>query len=746
MAHGYAARRVTVAMALAFTLGADLAAAPPSGPQPRPRMGLALGGGSARGLAHIGVLQWLDEHRIPVDAVAGTSMGGLIGGMFATGMTTDEIRDFMASMDWARVLAPDSPFGDKTFRRKEDARAFPSVLEFGLKDGFRLPSGLNPAEQVNLQFDRIALPYYAVRDFSALPVPFKCVAADLRASEVVVLESGRLAEALRATMAIPGVFPPVRLDNRTLVDGGILNNVPADVVRSMGADIVIAVDVSGDVNTPKTSDTIFAVLGEMLDVMMRAAMRPTLAGANIVLTPDLRTLTLTDFGRYAEFARHGYVAAEANRDRLLTYAVSEADYQAHLEARRARRRTMVPIPAFLQVDGVKGAQALVIRRQLRRHVGRPVDTAALERDLTLLTGSERYDTITYHLEEENGRAGLIVTAREKIHAPPYLLAAVDLQSSESSTISAAVRGRLTFFDVLTPGSEARLDGSVGQVTGIGAEWVVALGSRGFFVAPRVSVSRAYVNLFADEALVSEYRLIRRNAGFDAGYTTGRSLELRVGYDYERIDGRSRIGESVLPEVSGAQPHWRARLVFDGQDSAVLPRRGLYLRSEARRYTGAVRLSQEPGAHQYADPDDLTQAEVTGSAFVRAGHRGSVFVAGGAGSSFGDTATINAFTMGGPLALSSLQRDEQRGSHYLLAAAGYFHRVARFLEGAVGQVYVGGWAEHGGVFEKLDRLQPTTNFSAGAIVETVIGPAFVMGSVGVDGRYRFNVGLGPVFRR
>ena len=229
---------VALLLSLAGGLPEPVSAQPSAQATPEPsraRIGLALGGGGARGFAHIGVLQWLDEHRIPVDVVGGTSMGGLVGGGFATGMTPGEIRELVDGVDWAAVLSPDTPFVYKTFRRKEDTRAFPSALRFGLRGGFRLPSGLSAAEQADLLFDRIAAPFGTETDFNAMPTPFRCVATDIRNAEVVVFDSGWLARALRATVAIPGVFAPVTFDGKVLVDGGVLNNVPADVVDRPGS-------------------------------------------------------------------------------------------------------------------------------------------------------------------------------------------------------------------------------------------------------------------------------------------------------------------------------------------------------------------------------------------------------------------------------------------------------------------------------------------------------------------------------
>ena len=737
---------VVAAGLLAPALAASVAAQPDVQQPLRPRIGLALGGGSARGLAHIGVLTWLDEHRIPVDLIGGTSMGALIGSTLATGMTPDEAWAMLATMDWAGMLAPDSPFRDKTFRRKEDARAFPSVLQFGLKNGFTLPTGFSPAQQASLLFDRVALPYYDLDRFSDLPIPFACVATDLQTSDAVVLDSGRLEEALRATMAIPGLFMPVRIGDRVLVDGGILNNVPADVVKAMGADIVIAVDVGRDLNRPKKSGTLFEVLAETLDVVMRAPLRRALASADLVIAPDLRNLTGAHFGRVSEFVNRGYDAAEAHRSWLLQYALSVDDYRAHLAARAARRRAGVPTPEFLTIDGVSGAQADVIRRQLRRHVGHPIDTAALDRDLTLLTGSDRYDTVTYRLGRVGGRHGLIVTAREKTYAPPYLQAALDIQNAESSTVSAALRGRLTFFDVLTSGSETRLDLGLGQTTHAGAEWALALGSRGFFVAPRASYTRHYENLFADDEFMAEYKRETRTGAIDIGYTTGRSLELRAGYVWERVDGAVRLGEPLLPDVSGRQGYWRAQVTFDGQSSPVVPRRGLYARVGLRRFTESVRMEDPDTLIASREPDDMMIGDIQGSYFKTVGRGGRIFVSGGAGWSFHDRTSLNAFRLGGPLELSAWQRDAVRGSNFALANIGYLHEIARIVEGVVGRLYAGAWVENGTAFERVADARLRTNVSGGFIMETVVGPAFVLGSVGTDGKARVYIGLGPIFRR
>ena len=232
------------------------------------RVGVAFGGGSARGIAHVGVIRWLEEHRIPIDVAAGTSMGGLVGGAFATGMDSDELQSFIASIDWDELFGASS-FKYKNIRRKADARAYPSRLEFGLKGGIVPPTALNNGQGVELLLARITAPYFDIEDFDELPTPFRTVAVDLLSAQPVVIRSGSLADAMRATMSLPLIFPPMDVDGRILVDGGAMNNLPADVVRAMGASRVVAVNV-GDLSVrARVNSTMFGLAGETMDAMMR---------------------------------------------------------------------------------------------------------------------------------------------------------------------------------------------------------------------------------------------------------------------------------------------------------------------------------------------------------------------------------------------------------------------------------------------------------------------------------------------
>ena len=305
----------------------------------RPTVGVAFGGGSARGLAHVGVVRWFEEHRIPIDAVAGTSMGGLIGGAFSTGMDAAELKAMLEGLDWDELFGSSS-FAYKNIRRKADARAYPSRLEFGLKGGIVPPTAINNGGQVDLLLGRIGAAYYDLATFDDLPTPFRAVSVDLLSASKVVIDRGSLAAAMRATMSLPLIFPPVEIDGKILVDGGAMDNVPADVAKDMGVDRVVAINVGDLTDQEDVSRTMLGLAGATLDAMMRASTRASINKADVIINVPLEEFGSLDWRRSAELAEAGYAAAEAMRESLLPLAVSEAEYaawKARRDSRRVRR-------------------------------------------------------------------------------------------------------------------------------------------------------------------------------------------------------------------------------------------------------------------------------------------------------------------------------------------------------------------------------------------------------------------------
>ena len=413
----------------------------------RPTVGVAFGGGSARGIAHIGVIRWLEEHRIPIDVAAGTSMGGLIGGAFATGMDADELRTFVTSLNWEQLFDA-STFAYKNIRRKADARSYPSRLEFGLRGGIVPPPALNSGQNVELLFGRIAAPYFDIQDFDELPTPFRTVAVDLLSAQPVVMRSGSLADAMRATMSLPLIFPPIEVNGQVLIDGGTMNNVPADIVKAMGAGRVIAINVGDLSDREGVSYTMLGVADNTLDAMMRASTRRALASADVVINVPLKSYGSLDWRRASALIDEGYRAAEAMRDQLLPLGVGEAEFDAWRRARQGRRLTALPAPAFIELDGFNTSDTKRLDRLLARHLGVPMNMTALEADLALVAGLDRYESVTWRMTRDaGGRYGLSVHGRAKAYAPPFLMLGMNLENTTSSDFRITTTARYLAFDV-----------------------------------------------------------------------------------------------------------------------------------------------------------------------------------------------------------------------------------------------------------------------------------------------------------
>ena len=563
------ARRLTAALLsavllLSFTVFASA--------QERKKIGVAFGGGSAKGIAHVGVIRWFEEHRIPIDYAAGTSMGGLVGGCFASGMSAAELEQFISEMDWDELFGS-SNFAFKNIRRKTDARAYPSRLEFGLKKKLSPPMSLNSGEQVDLLLTRVGSPYFFIPSFDDLPTPFRAVSVDMITAEQVVMSKGSLAGAMRATMSLPLIFPPVEKDGMVLVDGGAMNNVPADVARSMGADVVVGINV-GDLSDPKEINrSMFGLAGGTLGAMMRASTKVGLKSADIVLNVPLveKGYGLLAWRRSKEIIEEGYKAAEAIKDQLLPYAVSEAEFQAWLDQRRSRRKTSLPEPTYLQFEGIAKVDEQRVASLLNTHVGRPLDISELETDLTELTGLDRYETVQWRLvRNEAGETGLLIRGRQKPNAPPFLMLGLNLQNTTSDSFGVSFSARYLAFDVPLAGSELRVDGTLGSNPLLGMEWYQPLGRTALFLAPYAGVGKSVYNVVSEGAVVARYDQSYLKAGANVGVNLGTFSDIRLGAYIGRLDATVAVGDPGLPAVKGKETAADLTWRYNGQDSPSDP--------------------------------------------------------------------------------------------------------------------------------------------------------------------------------
>ena len=355
---------------------ADPAAAEAPAPQkkpPRPKVGLVLGGGGALGLAHIGVLKVLEEQRIPIDFIGGTSMGSIIAGLYASGMSPDEMQAWLESLDWDEVMSDATPRRELYFRRKQEDQRY--LLEMGLNwKGPKMGTGLAAGQKFNNLMQLVTLRAAGITDFDRLPIPYRAVATDLQSGTARVLDHGNLATAMRASMAVPGVFTAVEIDGRVLVDGGIVDNLPVDVVKAMGADVVIAVDVGSDADVvdPESLKSLGGILGRTYTIAQRPEQIEQFKHADIGIQPVLAGLTAGDFARVSEFVPKGAEAARGKRAELARLAVGEPEYAEFLKKQRRPKPVETEVDA-LAVSGNHRVSDQAIRGRIQSRAGAPFD-------------------------------------------------------------------------------------------------------------------------------------------------------------------------------------------------------------------------------------------------------------------------------------------------------------------------------------------------------------------------------------
>ncbi|NUP99611.1 MAG: patatin-like phospholipase family protein [Armatimonadetes bacterium] len=726
-------KRVPLLLLATLALPALAQNEPAAAPR-RPTIGLALGGGGARGFAHIGVLQWFEEHRIPIDYIAGTSMGGLVGGLYAIGMTAPEMRELLAGLNW-NDLFKDSPSYDQlSARRRDDEIDTPNALELGFRDGVNLPGGLISGQKVGLLLSRMTLPVAHIERFDDLPVPFRCVATDMTAAQPVVLSEGSLAAALRATMAIPGVFSPIEINGKVLADGGLLNNVPTDVVKAMGADIVIAVDIGTPLGDRESVQTLIGVVNQAFAVMMANAVRENLRLADVLLSPDLEGYSSGSFTSSEAIADLGYQGTQKKAAVLTHLGVDAETYRAYRAQIAARRGETTLTPTFLDVRGTDRVPPRVIEERLEGLLGEPLEPTRVEDTLTKLYGEGYYARIGYNPVHRNGEVGLVIGVQEKRYGPPFLRLHADFAGGTRDETQFGLFGRLTTNGLTGYGSEWRSDLVLGRRNRLATEYYQPIRETGFFAAPRAWYQTWRNDLFIDDLRAAEYRSRELGMGLDAGYQFSTSARLRGGLAIGTIDEAVIIGPPVRPKIAETFGYARLGFTNDRRDNVSIPSRGVRIDTELRVYTAAL-------------GSDSEFTRLTGDLqwFQPLGENRTLFALADGGTTFDATIPpYGEFTLGGLNRLSAYRRDRFRGAHALRGALGYMQGITElpFLLGR--RVYLGGMYELGGAFPSLDQARYYHSATLGLMADTLMGPAFIGYSFGEEGDNQVHFSIGRLF--
>lgn len=701
----------------------------------RPRIGLVLEGGGALGLAHVGVLHWLEENRIPVDVIAGTSMGGLIGGVYATGESPDQIRELIRGIHWNEVLRGVTPYKNLSFRRKEDWREYPNAFEFGLKRGTQFPSGFNSGQQVGLILDRVGLPYSEMRSFDELPIPFRCVATDLVAQKAYVFDHGSLALALRATMSIPAFFTPVREGDHVLVDGGLLDNLPVDVARQMGAEIVIAVHLKTKPVNPQEPMSSVDVLQRSASVTIAINELRSMEKADIVLTADLGAFSAIDYSRFAEIEAEGYRAAQEKQLVLSGLQISTDEWQ-QMQTARAERRRQVPTPQFVDVTGASDSIARGLEHRLAGLAGEPINREVLDEQMMNITGLGRFSRAGYGIREQNGQPGLAVAAEEKEYAPPTVHPQLLIDGSDYKNVLFQVGGRITFLDFGGFGSEWRNDFVAGSEYGLRTEYYHPFTAyTHWFVSAYGMADSSPFNVYQRNRVLGEYRNRRMGGGLDLGYGFGRSGELRLGYQagYQKVS--EDIGVPVTPAVRGRFGTTSLRYRLERFDDPVIPRSGVRVENTFNFYDA------NPGTEDVVPTEELRVGLAQ-----RTSERSSVLFFASGGTAFSTRHVgFPPFSLGGPLRLGAYGTNELLTNQYFLAQPAFLYRLRELSPLLKQNVYLLSMYEAGKAYGQpagVPRIQQ--DGTIGVLFQTVFGPMFFGGSIGDTEHRKFYFKVGKFF--
>jgi len=617
----------------------------------RPRICLALSGGGARGFAHIGALQALEELRVPVDCIAGTSMGSIVGGLYATGMSPREIEDAIGTVDWGNLFNDRPPRRDLSFRRKQDDVADLAEVEVGIKDGrIALPRGLIAGQKIGFVLESLTLRAAGVEDFDTLPIPFRAVATDIGTGSMVVLRRGKLADALRASMSLPGLVAPIEIDGRLLVDGGLVRNLPVDVAREMGADVVIAIDISTPLDPPSAIRSVTDVTRQVTGMLTHGNVEAQAAAADLLIRPDLAGATSGSFFQARAILPAGHEAILARRAALAPYALTEEAYTARNAALRAALKAPARIAA-VRIDAPPDVDPRVLSRRIRTRPDSNLDLATLQSDLGRLYELGEFERVDFTLEPSGEGTDLVIRAREKPWGPRSLRFGVNFLNDFAGNTDFNVRARYTRLLADRLGAEWRTDAQIGRTRRVLTELYQPLEFSGtWFVAPSLDVSSAVVDIFEDDRRIADYDVHSASGAVALGAQLGRSGEARAGVLHGRARAHVGVGPSTLPRLDVSIGAWVGTLNFDRLDEAHFPHRGF------AGGLGAFLARRGLGS-------DVAYDKLTGGAsqfFTRG--RNTVFMGLNGGANLGSAIPFyDEFGLGGLFSLSGFRRERSAAS-------------------------------------------------------------------------------------
>ncbi len=736
---------------------------------------MVLSGGGARGMAHIGVLKVLESLKIPIDCIAGTSMGAIVGGLYASGMTAQQIDSTMRSVDWQEAFRDAPPRRDLAFRRKQDDSNFLVRLPLGLKHGkILLPKGFIQGQKLQETLRQLTLPFSDTTDFDQLPTPFCAVATDLETGNTVLLEKGDLAIAMRASMSAPGVFAPVELNGRLLVDGGLAENLPINVARAMHADILIVSDVSYPLQSRAALDSALSISNQMLAILVRKDsdhQRASLGPQDILIAPQLGSAASTDFGTANNVIVRGEEAARGSLAQLTALSVGDGAYRDYL-ARRAAREPGLPPIQFVRVDEQSKRYQKTILAEMQPLVGKPLDLDQVGKRITELYGLGNFETLDYSLVKQpaattattataattananananagsgaaaggDEESGFEVRARRKSWGPNYLRFGLNLEDDfqGNSRYNAAVRFVLTEINEL--GAELLTDLQIGSEPKVVSEFYQPLNaSRTWFVAPSARVEARDLPIYVNNSQVADFRDREAEADIDFGRELGNWGEIRAGFHRTNGATRVRYGDPSLVEDQYNNGEYFFKFSYDRLDNVHFPREGqtFSLQWDANRTDLGADIAS-----------DRVKADWL---MARSAGRNTLLLWTSAGTTldgrFPSTALPEFYSLGGFFNMSGLAPQSLIGPNYAIGRAIYFRKIGHGGEGFFEfPAYLGASFEMGNTWQRRGDISfgsARKDASLFVAFDTFLGPVYLGSGYDQRGTAAFYLFLGRTF--
>ena len=701
----------------------------------RPRIGLVLGGGGARGAAHIGVLEVLREQRIPVDCVAGTSMGGLVTGAFAAGLSPDEMLAALGAADWRDMFKDTPPTSDINPRKRLQSRRFIPGTEMGIAGGGAnaLPAVVD-GQKIKLFINKLVRSEYGEPQIEQLPLPVTIVATDLVTGDKVAFREGSLTKAMRSTMSVPGLMAPIKDGKHLLVDGGLVDNVPIDEVRrSCQPDVVIAINVGSPLMKAEDIGGIFSVAGQMVNILTEQNVTKSLATlkpGDIYIKPDLDGITAGDFQRYDEAAKRGRAAAEAALPQLKKLGVDEKQYQSWLAQATPPRTGNPPVVDGVEIAGLKRVNPEYVKRHLNDYSGKPLDVAQAEHDMGVIYGDDEYGSVDYSLVRLRDKNILRVTPLEKEFGPDYLRFGLNLNSSSNGPSTYAFRAAYQKTWLNSLGAEWIAGVQVGNEMGAFTEFYQPLDAQQrFYLEPKLAFVRVPVSIYENNKPVADYKVNQLSADIVAGINFGLLGNLSAGWA-----GRQRSSELETGVPRGDSDETRryggfiAQLNLEQSDTLYNPTHGWSVKGSYFDASG----------EGYSKGDlDLRAAQNFGDYIFH----GRAYAAG---SLSGTLPFYDAVALGGFLNLSGFARGQIIGDSLAYGNLRAEKVVGQLPLGLRGDMRVGLSLESGKVDGRYTetRLNGWQNsFALYAGGETPLGLAFVGVGYAPNGMTNFYLFIG-----